>query len=359
MSSSLANSLIKSCGSLLRRSTGLPSSQSRRRVSYRAAILSELGAPLTIKDVNAPSKLARDELRIKVHACGVNFSDILICQGEYRQIKLPFTPGFEVAGTVLEVGKNVQNFKTGDRIVTLNKEKNGGFAEQCVAHEKDVFSLPPELDYIKAASLVDCYATAYLGLVRRANIEPEQTLLVTAAAGGLGLAAVDLAANVYQAKVIGVCGHEKEDLVREKGAWAALSYNRKDIATVVNDVTDGKGVNVMFDAVGGDLFLNCLENVAHEGEVIVAGFASRQIPQIPTNLLLPRAFALIGVSLSHYRDANLEVYREIIEETIAMGGQGLVEPHVSATFKIDQINEAFQYLLERKSTGKVVLTIGN
>lgn len=328
-----------------------------RAASIKAAVLKEFGKPLIVKDVAAPKKLKNKEVRIKIHACGVNTSDILICQGEYDyKPKLPFIPGFEISGEVIEVGPESSEFRTGDRVICVNKENSSGFAEQCVAPIHDVWKISPDMTYEEAASLVDCYGLAYLSLARRATIEKNDIVLVTAAAGGLGLAAVDIAANVYKAKVIGVCGNEdKADLVRQKGAWAALMYKKKDLLATVNDVSEGRGAKIIFDAVGGERFFDLLECVSHEGKVIVAGFASRQIPKISTNLLLPKSSSLIGVSLTHYREADNALYRDVVSEVIKLAEEKFIEPHVSASFSLQDVNKAFEFLLERKSTGKVIL----
>lgn len=333
--------------------------RSMERRDYRAAVLKKVGEPLVVEDVKDVLKLRKEEVRIKVHACGVNSSDVLTCRGEHGvQPKVPYVPGFEVAGEVVAVGTGVVGLKAGDRVVALNKETFGGFAEHCLASILDVWKLPPSIDYTKAAALIDAYATAYIGLIRRANIKPEDTVLVTAAAGSLGLAAVDLAANAYQAKVIGVCGTEdKATLVREKGAWSALAYHAKGMVKTIDEVTEGKGVSVIFDVVGGQTFLDCLASVAHEGTVIVAGFASRQIPTIPTDLLLPKSVSMIGISLSHYRNSNPTAYREAVAEVIEMCAEGDVDPHVSNTYTLDRVNDALQFVLDRKSTGKGVINI--
>ncbi|KAF4524933.1 hypothetical protein B566_EDAN013896 [Ephemera danica] len=354
----LVSSALRLCGSNVKVQT--------RNASYKAAVLRELKAPLKIEDVKAPKKLKTGEIRVAVESCGVNSTDALICQGEFElKPKLPFIPGFEIAGTVKELGPDVSGFRVGDRVLGLNKENFSGFAQQCVLAAEDLWVFPDSIKFEEAAALADAYSTALLGMARRANLQEGDTVLVTAAAGGLGLAAVDLAANVYRAKVIGVCGTEdKAELVREKGAWAALTYNPKNLKDKVNEVTEGKGVRVVFDAVGGQIFQDAINCVAHEGKVIVAGFASKQVPQIQTSSLLPKSFSLVGVSLTHYRKTDPQVYRQdinfheqAVEDVIDMCEQGLISPHVSAEFDLDEVNEALKFLEERKSTGKVVLEL--
>ncbi|KAK2722439.1 hypothetical protein QYM36_002840 [Artemia franciscana] len=278
---------------------------------YRAAIARSLGQPLIVEDISALEKVEDTEVIVNVEACGINASDILKCQGEYTEKqKLPFIPGFEVCGTVKQVGVKVEDFKPGDRVIGLNKEKLGGFAEECALDQSDVWPISKKVSFEEGAALLDTYATALLCLHRRAKITAKDTVLITAAAGGLGLAAVDLAANVYKAKVIGVCDtEEKASIVRDKGAFAALKFDPKHLRDKIKDYTGKKGIKIILDAVGGDLFKEALKYVTHEGKVIVAGFASRQIPQIMTSDLLPKSYSLIGVSLTHYRLADREVYR--------------------------------------------------
>ncbi|XP_059473784.1 quinone oxidoreductase-like protein 2 homolog [Neocloeon triangulifer] len=328
----------------------------RQASTFKAAVLKEVGQPLKIESVKA-AKLNKDQVRVKVSKCGVNSADLLVCQGEYHvKPKLPFVPGFEVAGEVLEVGSEVKTLQKGDRVIGLNKDLFSGFAQQCILNQNDVWNLPGEISFKEGAALPDSYATALLGLARRAQLQEGDSVLVTAAAGGLGLAAVDLAANVYRAKVIGVCGTEdKASLVREKGAWAALTYKPEHLRAKVKEITEGKGVRVIFDAVGGHVFEESLKCVAHEGMVVVAGFASKQIPQVETSSLLPKAFSLVGVSLSNYRISDPEVYRQSVEDVVDMCEQGLISPHVSAEFDLEKVNEAFEFLRERRSTGKVIL----
>ncbi|KAI9564456.1 Quinone oxidoreductase-like protein 2-like protein [Daphnia sinensis] len=336
---------------------GLPYFQTT--AAYRAAVLHEIAKPLVIEDVTTTTKLKDLEIRIEVYTCGVNASDILICNGQYGiEQKMPFVPGFEVCGEVKEIGPKVKNFNVGDKVIGLKKDGYSGFAEECVVLEQDLWGVPQGMTFEIGASLLDTYGTALLGLHRRAEVEADDSVLVTAAAGGLGLAAVDLAANVYKAKVIGVCGTEdKASLVRDKGAFASLKYQAKNLRSKVMEVTEGKGVSIIFDAVGGDIFNESLKCIAHEGKVIVAGFASRQIPNVPTSLLLPQSFSLIGVSLSHYRDANNEVYRQVGNDVIELYEEGLISPHVSAIFPLEEVNAAMDFLSQRKSTGKVILKI--
>lgn len=324
----------------------------------KSAVVEEYRKPLVVREVKKKKKLQANEVHVAVHSCGVNNSDLLISQGEYAvKIKLPFVPGFEIAGEVVSVGSEVVELSPGERVIGLSKESFSGFAEDCILEKKDLWRVPQSMSFEVAAALADSYSTALLAC-RRANLKPGDTVLVTAAAGGLGLAAVDLTANVFKAKVIGACSTEdKAALVREKGAFSALNYSDRELMKEVMKHTNDTGVKIIFDAVGGEIFEDCLNCVAHEGSVIVAGFASRQVPKISTSQLLPKSCALIGVSLSHYRSMANQVYRDTVQEVIDMYNDQYIEPHISTTFDLDEVNEAFKYIEDRKSTGKVVLNI--
>ncbi|KAJ9592760.1 hypothetical protein L9F63_015571 [Diploptera punctata] len=316
--------------------------------------------PLEIEE-QKHKKLEKHDVRIKVECCSVNASDIMICNGSYEIApKLPFVPGYEVSGEILELGSKAAEggLKVGDRIVGLNKDLFSGFAEECVLMDKDVWQLPSQVKFDKAVALVDSYTTALIGLCRRAKIKETDIVLITAGAGGLGLAAVDVSANVFRAKVIAVCEtEEKAALLREKGAWAALTFNPKETVKKCDEVTKGHGVRIVFDSVGSEYFNMVLKCVAPEGVVIVGGTASRLVPSIKTSELLPRSFSLIGVSMRNYRASNNAVYRQVVQDAIDMADQGLVHPVIAKKFPLDEVNEAMQYVTDGNSAGKVVLTM--
>ncbi|XP_046400680.1 quinone oxidoreductase-like protein 2 homolog [Ischnura elegans] len=329
-----------------------------RHASFKAAVLQEFKSPLKLEKYSV-KKLKKGEVRINIRACGVNALDVDICKGEpNKEIKLPFVPGYEICGEIIEVGSGVKDIAVGDRVVALNKEKCFGFAEQCSVPAQDVFKIPSSIDFKSGAALVETYSTALLGLTRRAELKEGQVILVTAAAGGLGLAVVDVAANVYKAKVIGVCSNEeKAALVRDRGAWAALTYDPKAMLKTVNEVTNCKGVSVVFDTVGGEIFEESLKCAGHESKVVIAGFASHQVPKIIASSLLSTSISLMGVSLAHYRAVNPEVYRNIVLDSIDMCEQGLVKPYISSTVDLEDVNKAIELISERKSTGKVVVKV--
>ncbi|KFM65937.1 Quinone oxidoreductase-like protein 2, partial [Stegodyphus mimosarum] len=325
---------------------------------YKAAILKEYGEDLELVELSRPSKLKESQILIKVHHCAVNVADTLICSGKYDQKpNLPFVPGYEFSGEVLQVGSNVKNFYVGDKVIGLNKDNFSAMAEECVSEARDLWKIPQDVAFDSAAALVDSYATVLIA-ARRANLCEEDEVLVTAAAGGLGLAAVDLAANLFKAKVIGACDtEEKASILREKGAFSTINYTKKEIAKSVMKETNNRGVKIVFDAVGGDVFEDCLQSIAAEGCIVVLGFSSRKIPQILTSQLLPKSCALIGVSLTHYQKMINETYRSTVQEIIDMYLEDFIDPHIAEHFKLKDVNDAIKHVEERKSAGKVILDI--
>ncbi|XP_006165354.1 quinone oxidoreductase-like protein 2 isoform X2 [Tupaia chinensis] len=224
---------------------------------YRAALCAELKKPLAIEDV-ASRPVRPQEVRVDVHFCGVNFADILVCRGQYQERPhLPFTPGMEFSGTVLETGTDVTRVKEGDRVIGVNAFN--GMAEECITDQKTLWQVPEKVSLQEAAALPVSYGTAILALEHRACTQPGETVLVTAAAGATGLAVIDVATNVLQAKVIAVAGSdEKCKLAVQRGAQSSVNYSRGSLTEAVKKLAGGGGVNVAIDMVGGDVFLETL-----------------------------------------------------------------------------------------------------
>ncbi|EDV28872.1 uncharacterized protein TRIADDRAFT_52177 [Trichoplax adhaerens] len=307
--------------------------------AYRAAFCAQTNKPLVIKKVYDTKQLGPSELRIRIRACAINFADILMCQGAYQEKpNLPFIPGTEIAGDIIEIGSNVTTFKKGDKVLALVNLH--GFAEQCITDVDATWKIPNTVSYATAATLVVSYATAYMAFDRRAELKKGETVLVTAAAGGTGLAAVDLGANVFGANVIGAAGSaEKTALAKVKGAMHAINYREQDIKTEVLSITKRKGVDVVFDAVGGDTFEKCLRCTGFGGRLLTIGYASGSIPK------------------GSYRFKDPKLYKHSIDSVVRLLGEGKIHPHVGASFPLNKINEAFQFIKDRKSTGKIAITM--
>ncbi|KJE90442.1 quinone oxidoreductase-like protein 2 [Capsaspora owczarzaki ATCC 30864] len=330
----------------------------------RAAVCSELKAPLTLSADYSPAghplvaKISPEKrVRIGIRACGVNFADTLMVEGLY-QVKppLPFVPGAEIAGIVLETGSAVKSVKIGDHVIALLD--GGGFATECIAHEAQVYALPKTIAFGQAAALPVSYGTAITALSYRAQTKPGETVLITAAAGGVGLASIELAKRVLGAKVIACAGGaEKLAVCQAKGADHVIDYNKESIKDRVKEITNGKGVNVVIEVVGGDTFDQCLRSLAPEGRLVVIGFASGSIPSIPANLTLVKNIAVLGLYWGGYQAFNPSVLRNSIKDVIKHCEAGHISPVVSATYPLDQVNDAFALLRTRKSTGKVVVTM--
>ncbi|XP_068758853.1 quinone oxidoreductase-like protein 2 homolog [Montipora capricornis] len=332
-----------------------PCSDAVKTRMYRAAMCKELGKPLVVGEVPATERLEASQVRIAIHSCGINFADVLMCLGKYQEKPpMPFIPGSEIAGEVTETGEQVKRFSKGDRVFGFTKL--GGFAEECIVDQKGLQKIPSSLTFQQAAAFAVSYGTAYVGLVNKANTQPGQSVLVTAAAGALGLATVDLAANVLGAKVIGAASKEKLDIVREMGAFATIDYNNENLRDRIKELTGGKGANVIMESVGGKVFAECLRSIAWGGVILPVGFMSGEIPQIPANVLLVKNVSAAGLFWGSHSEHNPKLLKESIDKTLELKEEGKLKgPHISGEFDLNQANEAFKFIMQRKSTGKVLI----
>ncbi|XP_051868999.1 quinone oxidoreductase-like protein 2 [Pristis pectinata] len=331
-------------------------SASDSRDSYLAVQCTDLKKPLEIQQLPSVA-LKPTEVRVDVQCCGVNFADILICQGLYQQRpQLPFTPGMEFTGSVIEVGTNVTGVSKGDRVIGVSSL--GAMAEQCIVNHKMLWPIDEKISYEVATVLPVSYGTAILALKHRAKTQPGETLLVTAAAGAAGLAAVDVASHILDAKVIAAAGTDKKcELAVQRGAVAAINYTTQSLKEEVKKLTGNKGVDVVFDAVGGDVFKEAFSSLSWEGRIVVVGFAGGNIPTVPANQLLLKNVAAMGVYWGKYQDVDYPVFSRSIMSVIQFCKEGRIRPRVGAVFKMQQVNEAFQHVLQRKSIGKVIITM--
>lgn len=323
----------------------------------RAVVCSTLGDidGLILRDVPEP-ELRRGCVRIAVRAAGLNFADTLMVAGKY-QVKppLPFSPGFEVAGEVLECGDDVRGCRPGDRVTALLDW--GGFAEQAIASEDNVFVLPAGVDPIIAAAFPVAYGTSHFGLKVKAGLRTGETLLVHGAAGGVGLTAVECGKRLGATVIATASGPEKQEVARTAGADFTLDARAPDLKDRVKELTANRGVDVVYDPVGGTLFESSLRCTADGGRILVVGFASGDVPQIPANILLVKNIAAIGFYYGGCRTLQPEAWRASMQELVDWLGRGLIRPHVSQTYRLEEAIEALNALKARKSTGKVVLTI--
>lgn len=323
---------------------------------YRAAVCNKIGDPLQVKNIPMPDTVPEGKVLVSTHAAGVNFADILTVQGKYQvRPKTPFTPGSEIAGTVEGIGAEVGGFKKGDRVVALTGGE-GAFSEYCLVDAPMVFPAPDKLSPVEGAGTLISYATAMLALSRTAQLKEGEMVLVTAAAGATGLAAADIALNVFGAQVIGVCGGaDKCALLKQRGVTHTIDYRTEKIRERVKEITGGSGVDVIMDQVGGDIFTECLKSVAFEGRVITVGYASGDIPKVAVNQLLLKSCSIRGVWWGNYAMRDPAIFMQSITDVLTAFGEGTLKPHIGKTFSLEEVNTAFDYIMSRQSTGKVVL----
>ncbi len=323
----------------------------------KAMLCKEFGPPesLVLEDI-APPPMGERDVRVRVHAAGVNFPDTLIIAGKYQfKPAFPFAPGGEAAGEVVEVGSAVERFKPGDRVVA--GMTYGAFAEEVVAEEQRVMGIPDDLDYPVASSISLTYGTGAYALMQRGNLQPGETLLVHGAAGGVGLAAVELG-RVMGARVIATGGSdEKLAVAAEHGADEVINYADGEFKDRVKELTDGNGADVIYDPVGGDVFDQSLRCINWGGRLLVIGFASGRIPQAPANLALLKGCAIVGVFWGGWIQRGGEDNRKNFEKIFPWIREGKLRPHISHTFPLEQAADALYALIERKVIGKAILKV--
>jgi len=323
----------------------------------RAVVCTEWGNPdtLILKDVPDPVA-GPGQVAIAIHACGLNFADTLMIQGTYQmRPEFPFSPGLEIAGTIIAVGEGVDTFKAGDRVLAVISY--GGFAEIAVADVASVYAIPDNLGYPEAAGFAVAYGSSHLALDDCASLQAGQNLVVFGAAGGVGLTAVEIG-KMMGANVIAVAsGEEKMQVVRDYGADHVIDYRGEDVRARIKELTDGRGGDVFYDPVGGDLFTAALKSTAMGAKIIVVGFASGTIPQIPANYLLIKNVTVHGFYWGGYRAYKPQVLRQSMEQLLEWAGEGKLKPHIAHTFPLDQAADALKMLTERKSMGKTVVLV--
>ncbi len=323
----------------------------------KAVLCKAFGGPgdLAVEDV-APPALGKADVRIAVFAAGVNFPDVLMITGKYQmRPEFPFSPGIEVAGKVVETGEGTTGLSAGDRVMATLP--HGGFAEEAVVPAQAVYAIPDAMDFSTAAGFSITYGTAHHALIGRAKLLAGEVLLVLGAAGGVGLAAVEVG-TLLGARVIGAVGADaKAAVVREHGAEEVINYGSESIRDRVKDLSGGNGADVVFDPVGGVATTESVRALAWRGRLLVIGFASGGIPEIAANRLLLKEAQAVGVYWGAFATREPAQNRANMAELLHWCGEGKIKPLVSATFGLDQAGEALTALIERKVTGKVVLRV--
>ncbi len=321
----------------------------------KAVLCKAYGPPeqLVLADV-APLTPAKGQVVLAVKACGVNFPDTLIIQGKYQfKPEMPFSPGGEVAGVVKSLGEGVDGVRVGSRVIAFTGW--GGFAEEVAADALKLIPIPDGMDFPTASAFVMTYGTSYHALKDRAQIQPGETLLVLGAAGGVGLAAIEIA-KVMGARVIAAAStDEKLAVCKEHGADEVINYSTEDLKERLKALTKGNGVDVVFDPVGGNYSEVALRSMAWEGRYLVIGFAAGDIPRIPLNLPLLKGCSIVGVFWGTFTAREGKRNQQNLQELLSWFQTGKIKPLISATYHLNDAAHALNDMIQRKVKGKVVL----
>jgi NADPH:quinone reductase len=321
----------------------------------KAIICKEFGLPntLVLEEIPSPSPQP-DEVLINVHACGVNFPDLLIIQNKYQfKPNLPFSPGGEVSGIIESVGEKINHLKAGDRVVALCGW--GGFAEQITVKANRVFSMPQGMNFINGACTLYTYGTSYHALKDRAQLKPGETLLVLGAAGGVGLAAVELGKVMGATVIAAASSNEKLTICKEKGAIHLINYSTEDLRARLKEITNDKGVDVIYDAVGGKLAEQALRSIAWKGRYLVVGFTTGEIPQFPANLPLLKGCSIMGVFWGSFAEREPQQSQQNFSELVALIKAGKIKQHIHKVYSLEEAPQALEDLINRKVIGKAVV----
>lgn len=312
---------------------------------------------LVIEDVPSPEVKGRG-VKVRVKAAGLNFPDTLIIEGKY-QLKpaMPFSPGGEMSGEVIAVGDKVTRFKVGDRVAGLTGY--GAFAEEVVVPEQNLLPVPEGMSDEKAAAFTMVYGTSYYALKQRGNIQPGESLLVLGASGGVGLATVELGKAMGVHVIAAASTAEKLEVAKAAGADELINYTEEPLKDAVKRLTAGKGVDVIYDPVGGDFTEQALRAMGWNGRHLIIGFAAGDIPKIPANLTLLKGCSVVGVFWGSFAQREPEASAQNMMELMNLYAEGKIDPRISEVFKFEDYAKAFGALSGRRVTGKVVLKVGS
>jgi len=322
----------------------------------RAVVVDRFMPPSELRVSEAPEPVTSDSgVLVDVRAAGCNFFDTLIVEGKYQEKPpFPFSPGGEIAGIVSEVGARVPGVARGDRVMAYLG--HGGFAERVVADSDALVPIPEGMTFEEAAGFPVVYGTAYSAVVQRGQTRPGETVVVTAASGGVGLAAVQIAKAVG-ACVIALASGDKLDVAKRAGADVAIDYRRDGWVDALGAATNGRGADVIIENVGGDVFDGCSKHVAWAGRIVIVGFASGKIPEVRMNRVLLKHISLVGVHWGPSRRHELETVRQGFRALAELYREKKVAPVIWKTFPLEKVADALALLGGRQSVGKIVLTV--
>ncbi len=321
----------------------------------KAVVCRELGPPERLRlETFASSPLKPGEVRVAVRAAGINFPDILMAAGEYQlKPELPFTPGVEAAGEVVEVD-SVSGIAVGDRVIV--KMRHGAYADEAVVTPSQLTPMPSTFDYAEGATFLAAHGTAYHALIDRGQLRPGEVLLVHGAGGGVGLAAVEMGKFLGATVIAAASSEDKLTAAQAKGADHLVLYQREPFRDAVKRITDGRGVDVVFDPVGGEIFENSLRCIAWGARILVIGFTGG-IGLARTNLLLIKGASVLGVRAGEAVRRNPALAEVRIKKLLEWAEAGKIRPHVSHRLPLEDYAPAMRLLIDRKAIGRVALTM--
>ena len=304
------------------------------------------------KEVDEPN-LNEDSILIKVNSVGVNFPDGLLVQGKYQlKPETPFIPGMEVAGEVISLGSRDTDFEVGDRVAALSQLN--GYAEKAVVKTSSTFKIPENMSYDDACALLCAYGTSHYALKQRGNLKKGETLVVLGASGSTGIAAIQIG-KIMGAKVVAVASNsEKQKIAEENGADLSIGYD--NLKEKLKEISGGKGIDVIFDPVGGDTFDTIARTMARKGRLLVIGFASGSIPKLAVNLALVKEFSVVGVFWGAFTRAEPDEYKLNMIELFDWYQKGFLKPLIEETHPLSQAAAVLEKILARGAKGKIILT---
>jgi len=321
----------------------------------KAIVCKDWGPPDSLELQDLPDLVPEaGEVVVEVRAAGVNFPDVLTVQGKYQyRPELPFTPGNEFAGTVRAVGAGVSHFKAGDKVIGF--ARSGAFAEQVRAPADVLMPMPPGMDFDIAAAITLTYGTSHHAVVDRAQLQAGETMLVLGAAGGVGLAAIEIGKALGARVIAAASSAEKLEVCRAHGADVLIDYSKEDLREALKAATGGKGPDVIYDPVGGPYTEPALRSIAWRGRHLVIGFAAGDIPKLPWNLMLLKGASVVGVFWGEFARREPQANVAAMREMLGWMADGKLRPLVSQRYALADTAQALNDMADRKVTGKVVI----
>jgi NADPH2:quinone reductase len=323
----------------------------------RTIVCRELGPPERLRlETFAPRPLAAGEVRVAIRAAGINFPDILMAAGEYQlKPELPFTPGIEAAGDVIEVATDASGVTVGDRVIV--KMRHGAYTDEALVTRSQLTALPSTFDYAEGATFLAAHGTAYHALIDRGQVRPGEILLVHGAGGGVGLAAVEMGKMLGATVIAAASSEEKLAIAKARGADHLVLYTTEPFRDAVKRITDGRGADVVFDPVGGEVFENSLRCIAWGARLLVIGFTGG-IGLARTNLILMKGASVLGVRAGEAVRRNPALGETRLRALLEWAEQGKIRPNVSHRLPLEDYAKAMRLLIERKAIGRVALVMG-